>query len=144
MAELSERQLILVEHIIEFNGDVDAAIEDILAHDLIEDTDFKSLKRSSYVKSVKEEVRSRMTDKLTYATVAAVNVTVDLLSADNDTEQGALKLAAAKEVLDRTGTTKHTSVEVTMEQQPGIILLNPKAPAPNPDDYTDIDLDNPD
>jgi len=141
VSNLSEDQLILVDLIMEYNGDVEAACEAAVP---ILDRTITSLLRSTQSKSIKEEIQARSRDKLTYATVAAVNTTIDMMTADNTTEQGALRLKAAAEVLDRTGTTKHTSVEVTMEQQPGIILLNPKAAAPNPDDYVDIDLENPD
>ena len=42
-------------------------------------------------------------------------------------------MKAATEILDRTGLTKHTSVEVKMESENGIFILPAKTPVVAPE-----------
>ena len=75
---------------------------------------------------LKEVIQSRAKDKLAVATLRAVNTAVELLDADSSTEKGELRLKAAESVMDRTGLTKHTNVEVQHKVENGIFILPAK------------------
>jgi hypothetical protein len=76
---------------------------------------------------LKDEILNRARDNLAVASLKAAGTTVDLLDADAGTEKGELRLAASKEIMDRVGITKHTSVEVSIENENGIFILPAKA-----------------
>ena len=79
-------------------------------------------------KKLKDVILERARDNLAVASLRATNTAVDMLDADASTEKGELKLAASKEIMDRVGLTKHTSVEVSIENENGIFILPAKAP----------------
>ncbi len=78
-------------------------------------------------KKLKDAVIERARDNLAIAALKASNTTIELMDADAGTEKGELKLAASKEIMDRVGLTKHTSVEVSIENENGIFILPAKA-----------------
>ena len=78
-------------------------------------------------KKLKDKIIDRARDNLAVAALKASNTTIDLMDADAGTEKGELKLAASKEIMDRVGLTKHTSVEVSIENENGIFILPAKA-----------------
>ena len=86
---------------------------------------------------LKDVILGRQRDRLSLGTVRAVTTLLDTLDADATTEKGELRLKAAESILNRTGLTSHTSVEVTVESENGIFLLPGKAivsPDPSQDD----------
>ena len=82
------------------------------------------------VARLKDIIQERARDHLTMATLKAVVTLSDSLSADASHEKGELKLKAAAEILDRSGITKHTNVEVSIESTNGIFLIPTKAVVP--------------
>lgn len=78
-------------------------------------------------KKLKDTIIDRARDNLAVASLKASNTTIELMDADASTEKGELKLAASKEIMDRVGLTKHTSVEVSIENENGIFILPAKA-----------------
>ena len=87
---------------------------------------------------LKEVIQDRTRDILTRASMRAALTTEELLDADADTDQGVLRLRAAAEILDRSGITKHTNIDVSVETENGLFILPGKAPGiPVPDSDTD-------
>jgi hypothetical protein len=82
------------------------------------------------VSRLKDIIQERARDQLTMSTLKAVQVMSDSLSADASLEKGELKLKAAAEILDRSGITKHTNVEVSIESTNGIFLIPTKSVVP--------------
>tara|TARA_R110002096_G_scaffold162983_1_gene330292 strand:+ start:667 stop:1023 length:357 start_codon:yes stop_codon:yes gene_type:complete len=78
-------------------------------------------------KKLKDQIIDRARDNLAVAALKASSTTIDLMDADAGTEKGELKLAASKEIMDRVGLTKHTSVEVSIDNENGIFILPAKA-----------------
>jgi hypothetical protein len=81
----------------------------------------------SLAKKLKDVIIDRARDNLAVAALKASNTAIDLMDADAGTEKGELRLAASKEIMDRVGLTKHTSVEVSIENENGIFILPAKA-----------------
>lgn len=89
---------------------------------------------------LKPVILERASANLEVATLKAVGTVTGLLDADEDTVKGELRMKAATEILDRTGLTKHTSVEVKVESDNGIFILPAKTPVEAPEsDSTDTD-----
>lgn len=78
-------------------------------------------------RKLKDVILERARENLATAALKATTTTIDLLDSDASTEKGELKLAASKEILDRVGLTRHTSVEVSIENENGIFILPAKA-----------------
>jgi len=78
-------------------------------------------------KKLKDQIIDRARDNLAVASLKASRTTIDLMDADAGTEKGELRLASSKEIMDRVGLTKHTSVEVSIENDNGIFILPAKA-----------------
>lgn len=89
--------------------------------------------------NLKEVIHERTRDRLALAGLHAANTVVDLISSDGSTEKGELRLKAAESVLDRTGVTKHTNVDVQVEAENGIFILPGKSivPPAKPEDTSD-------
>ncbi len=81
----------------------------------------------SLAKKLKDQIIDRARDNLATASLRASTTAISMLDADAGTEKGELKLAASKEIMDRVGLTKHTSVEVSIENENGIFILPAKA-----------------
>tara|TARA_R110002049_G_scaffold76735_1_gene196781 strand:+ start:594 stop:956 length:363 start_codon:yes stop_codon:yes gene_type:complete len=81
----------------------------------------------SLSKKLKDTIIERARDNLATAALKASTATIELMDADASTEKGELRLAASKEIMDRVGLTKHTSVEVSIESENGIFILPAKA-----------------
>ena len=81
----------------------------------------------SLAKKLKDQIIDRARDNLAAASLRASTTAISMLDADAGTEKGELKLAASKEIMDRVGLTKHTSVEVSIENENGIFILPAKA-----------------
>lgn len=79
------------------------------------------------VKRLKDTIVSRARDNMAGHLLRAVGTVGDLLGATADTEKGELRLKAAEGILDRTGLTKHTNVDVQVESHHGIFILPAKA-----------------
>ena len=77
-------------------------------------------------KKLKEVIQERTRDRLTQASLQAVCTMEELLNADADTDQGSLRLKASSEILDRSGITKHTNIDVSVETENGIFILPAK------------------
>lgn len=120
MSRLTEDQLLLVEYLIKYEGNISETASAM-------GKTYRQVYDAARSKSIKEEILERQRDSLALATISAVNTMKDMVSADNTVEQGALRLKAAESVLNRTGLTSHTSVEVKTEAQPGIFVLPEKA-----------------
>lgn len=90
----------------------------------------------SYSSRYKEEIQQRVRDRMTLASFKAVGVVEDSMVADNSTQKGELRLKAATEVLDRSGVTKHTQVDVNVGGDTnGLFILPAKAEVPkNPEE----------
>ena len=84
----------------------------------------------AYAKKLKEVIINRARDALTIGTLKATRVMLDSMDADASTEKGELRLKAAESIMDRTGLTKHTSVEVSIENENGIFILPAKVVVP--------------
>lgn len=84
--------------------------------------------------NLKEVIQERTRDRLALAGLHAANTVVDLISSDGSTEKGELRLKAAESVLDRTGVTKHTNVDVQVEAENGIFILPGKSIVPPAED----------
>ena len=82
-------------------------------------------------KKLKDQIIDRARDNLAFAALKASNTTIDLMDADAGTEKGELRLASSREIMDRVGLTKHTSVEVSIESENGIFILPAKAVLPS-------------
>lgn len=83
-----------------------------------------------YTRRLKDVIQARARDALTVATLRAVNVVTGLLEADETTVKGELKLKASESILDRSGITKHTNVDVQVETTNGIFMIPSKKPVP--------------
>jgi len=81
----------------------------------------------SLAKKLKDQIIDRARDNLAAASLRASTTAISMMDADASTEKGELKLAASKEIMDRVGLTKHTSVEVSIESENGIFILPAKA-----------------
>lgn len=85
----------------------------------------------NYAKDLREEIQTRTRDKLTLGAFKAAEVMVDTLDADSTTEKGELRLKASAEVLDRSGITKHTNIDVSVgEGVNGLFIIPAKAEVP--------------
>ena len=120
MSKLTEDQLLLVEYLIKYEGNISETAS-------VMGKTYRQVYDAARSKTIKEEMLERAREKLSMASVKAATVIVDLMNADNDTEQAAVKQKAAESVLNRVGVTSHTSVEVKTEAQPGIFVLPEKA-----------------
>ena len=85
-----------------------------------------------------DEIISRQRDKLATASIKAVDTAIEMMSADENTEKGELRLKAAEGIMNRTGLTNHTSVEVMVESTNGIFILPGKSFVPPPPPEIDI------
>ena len=101
--------------------------------DAAEATGISAAQGYSLAKKLKDQIIERARDNLAIAALKASNTTIGLMDADAGTEKGELKLAASKEIMDRVGLTKHTSVEVSIESENGIFILPAKAVTPSED-----------
>ena len=87
----------------------------------------------AYAKRLKDVILDRAREALTIGTLKATRVMLDSMDADASTEKGELRLKAAESIMDRTGLTKHTSVEVSLENENGIFILPAKVVVPTED-----------
>ena len=85
-----------------------------------------SAARHMYAK-VKSVIQERTKDRLTLASMRAASTVEELLNADGSTEKGELRLKTAESILDRSGATKHTNVDVQVETQNGLFILPSKS-----------------
>ena len=79
---------------------------------------------------LKDVILERQRDRLATATVKAVSTMIDMMDADASTEKGELRLKASESIMNRTGLTSHTSVEVQVESENGIFILPAKTLVP--------------
>lgn len=79
-------------------------------------------------KKLKDKILERARDNLSIAALKASSTTIGLMDADAGIEKGELKLAASKEIMDRVGLTKHTSVEVSIDNENGLFIIPAKVP----------------
>lgn len=82
------------------------------------------------VRRLKDVIQERTRDALTMASLKAVDTIVSALDADASLEKGELKLKAAAEILDRSGITKHTNIDVQIEATNGIFVIPAKSIVP--------------
>jgi len=75
---------------------------------------------------LKGVILDRARDNLALGSLKAVQTAVSLMDANASTEKGELRLAAAEKIMDRVGLTKHTSVEVRVENENGLFILPAK------------------
>ncbi len=87
----------------------------------------------AYAKRLKDLMLERARDSLAMGTLKATKVMLDSMDADASTEKGELRLKAAEAIMDRTGLTRHTSVEVSIENENGIFILPAKVHVPSQD-----------
>lgn len=120
---LSETQELFLEY-LEVSPTIKAASE---AAGISIDTGY------TWSKQLKDVILERARQKLAIGTLKATSVVLNMMDADASTEKGELKLKAAESILDRTGLTKHTSVEVKVENENGIFILPAKAEVPAPE-----------
>lgn len=90
--------------------------------------DMSNARGYALARELSEEIVTRAREKLSVSALQAVGIVVDLLEADGSIEKGELRLKAAESVLDRTGVTKHTNVDVIVEADNGIFILPGKDP----------------
>ena len=83
---------------------------------------------------LKDIIIDRARTKLAGSALRAVATMEEMLSADSLTEKGELRLKAAEGVMDRTGLTKHTNVDVEIESTNGIFILPAKGIPVEPED----------
>ena len=81
-------------------------------------------------RKLKDIILERQRDRLAVATVKAVGTMIEMLDADASTEKGELRLKASESIMNRTGLTSHTSVEVQVESENGIFILPAKSIVP--------------
>ena len=82
----------------------------------------------SYHAKLKDEILQRARDTLSIATLRATSTVVELLDADGSTDKGELRLKTAESIMDRSGLTKHTNVDVQIESDNGIFVLPSRIP----------------
>lgn len=102
--------------------------------------DLSTSQAYSMYNKLKDVILDRARDNLAVASLKAVGTAVDMLDADASTEKGELRLAAAEKIMDRVGLTKHTSVEVKMENDNGLFILPAKTPSQVTKEITSEDL----
>lgn len=73
-----------------------------------------------------EEIIVRARSHLASFSLKASKVVTDSLTVDGAKEKVELHLKAAEAILDRTGVTKHTNVDVRVEAENGIFILPAK------------------
>jgi hypothetical protein len=74
-----------------------------------------------------DEIVGRARSHLAVASLQAAKVVTDSMSVDGSKEKAELHLKAAEGVLDRTGVTKHTNVDVQLESDNGIFIIPGKS-----------------
>jgi hypothetical protein len=82
------------------------------------------------VSKLKDIIIDRARTKLAGLTLRSVGTVEELLGADSLTEKGELRLKTAEGIMDRTGLTKHTNVDVEIESTNGIFLIPSKTVVP--------------
>lgn len=82
------------------------------------------------IRRLKEVIQERARDQLTLSTLRAVGVLSESLNATAATEKGELKIKAAESILDRSGITKHTNVDVQIESTNGLFIIPAKEVVP--------------
>lgn len=120
MSDLTDTQLLFLEYLEKGNS-----IRKVAAQ-----LDISEAYAYELSAKLKEVIQQRARDRLTLAGMKAANTVVDLLEADGDTVKGELKLKAAESILDRTGVTKHTNVDVQISPENGIFILPGKSEVP--------------
>lgn len=90
-------------------------------------------------RSLTDVIIQRQRDKLAVATIKATDTMIEMLSADENTAKGELRLKAAESIMSRSGLTNHTSVEVMIESENGIFILPGKSIVPPEIDITPED-----
>ena len=91
------------------------------------------------VRRLKDTIQERARDQLTLSTLRAVQVMTSSLDATASLEKGELKLKAAAEILDRSGITKHTNVDVQIEASNGLFIIPAKVEIPLEEPIYDAD-----
>lgn len=81
-------------------------------------------------KQLGDEIVDLAREKLALASLKAVDTAIEMMDADAQTEKAEVRLAAAEKIMDRVGLTKHTSVEVKVENENGIFILPGKNHVP--------------
>jgi len=76
----------------------------------------------------------RSKKKLALGSLKAASTIVNLMDADGSTEKGELKMKAAQDVMDRSGVTKHSNIDVKVEASNGLFILPSKADVPSEDE----------
>ena len=129
---LSDRQRLLVEYLIEYDSDLHKVAEAM-------GETYEYVKTASKRKSVEDEVLDQVKSKLAMLSIPALKTTEELLHADNDTEQGALRQKVASDIFDRIGITKQTPINAETIAQAGVVFMVPKNPVPpEPEQITDL------
>lgn len=83
---------------------------------------------------LKDVIIDRARANLASASLKAAKTTIDMMDADASTEKGELRLAAAEKIMDRVGLTKHTNVEVSIDNENGLFILPAKATLSKPEE----------
>lgn len=130
MSELTEKQAILVEKLVIHGPNYKVIAEEL-------GLTVGNIRERAKHPVVKEEVLRIARDNLAFAAASAAQGMIDLQYADNDTEQGALRLKANESILNRVGITNHTSVEVKADTDNGIFILPAKVLVPKQDNDTE-------
>ena len=94
------------------------------------------------VKRLKDVIINRARDNMAGYLLKAVHTAGELLDASADTEKGELRLKASEGIMDRSGLTKHTNVDVQVDNENGIFILPAKITLEEP--MTDDPLDTSD
>ena len=88
--------------------------------------DLTSAQFNTKFNKLKSVIQERTRDMLTLSSLAAAKTMSTLLTADADTDKAEIKLRAAGEILDRSGITKHTNIDVKVESENGLFILPAK------------------
>ena len=120
---LTDRQRLLVEYLIKYDNDLEKVAEAM-------GETIEYVRTASKRKSVKDEVLEQVKDKLGMLSIGALKTTEELLYADNDTEQGALRQKVVSDIFDRVGITKQTPINAETAVQAGVVFMVPKNPVP--------------
>lgn len=120
MSELNPKQEAFLDALFgEARGHVPTALEMAGYH------------KHSYIvaRNLKEAILERATDILALHAAGAVHAMGDAVDPENSTSPGiSMRLAAAKEILDRLGIVKQDKVAITSDSPIGLFILPAKEP----------------
>lgn len=89
---------------------------------------------------LKEVIKQRAIDNLATSALRASVKLSELIDPDSDTVKGELALKASEAVLDRSGVTKHTNVDVSVVATNGLFILPGKAEVSGEPEDTEEDV----